>query len=196
MLEIYADADACPVKQEVSKGAKRHPVKEAFDSNSWMRIPDKIQKAGSLGFIQAPLDAAAARNQQENKAVKDSQLALVDCGEEVGSRLKFPVELEISHGHRAAAENSRPARPKTQRYGQPAQEFYDPAEPELRPRRWLVLGKHAEDLLHTVEREHASRHYAQQGISVVRKLFKPFHERLPVSCAFRRCNGALMVLLF
>ncbi len=38
MLEIFVDADACPVKQEVLKVAKRHALSVTFVSNSSMRI--------------------------------------------------------------------------------------------------------------------------------------------------------------
>lgn len=40
MLTIYVDADACPVKQEVLKVAKRYLVNVTFVANSTMRIPD------------------------------------------------------------------------------------------------------------------------------------------------------------
>ena len=37
MLEIYVDADACPVKDEVLKVALRHNLKCYFVSNIWLR---------------------------------------------------------------------------------------------------------------------------------------------------------------
>ncbi len=40
MLKIFVDADACPVKQEVLKVAKRCQVKVTFVANAAMRIPD------------------------------------------------------------------------------------------------------------------------------------------------------------
>ena len=40
MLEIYVDADACPVKQEVIKVARRYNLTVTFVANSQMRIPD------------------------------------------------------------------------------------------------------------------------------------------------------------
>ena len=39
MLDIYVDADACPVKQEVCKVALRYQLRVYFVSNSWMRLP-------------------------------------------------------------------------------------------------------------------------------------------------------------
>ena len=37
--EIYVDADACPVKDEVMRVAERHRLKVHMVSNSWMRLP-------------------------------------------------------------------------------------------------------------------------------------------------------------
>jgi uncharacterized protein len=40
LLDIYVDADACPVKQEIYRVAKRYGLKVILVSNSWMRIPE------------------------------------------------------------------------------------------------------------------------------------------------------------
>jgi uncharacterized protein YaiI (UPF0178 family) len=40
MTTIYVDADACPVKEEVYKVAKRLGVRVVVVANSWMRVPD------------------------------------------------------------------------------------------------------------------------------------------------------------
>ncbi|MCK4505612.1 MAG: YaiI/YqxD family protein [Candidatus Aegiribacteria sp.] len=40
MLDIFVDADACPVKQEIFRVAKRYGLKVILVSNSWMRIPE------------------------------------------------------------------------------------------------------------------------------------------------------------
>jgi uncharacterized protein YaiI (UPF0178 family) len=37
-LEIYVDADACPVKDEVLRVAERHDLEVHIVSNSWMRM--------------------------------------------------------------------------------------------------------------------------------------------------------------
>lgn len=41
MLHIFVDADACPVKQEVYRVAKRYGLEVTLVSNSWMRVPDE-----------------------------------------------------------------------------------------------------------------------------------------------------------
>jgi uncharacterized protein YaiI (UPF0178 family) len=40
MLDILVDADACPVKQEVYRVAKRYGLTVVLVANSWMRTPD------------------------------------------------------------------------------------------------------------------------------------------------------------
>lgn len=39
MLDIFVDADACPVKEEIYRVAKRHGLNVILVSNSWMRTP-------------------------------------------------------------------------------------------------------------------------------------------------------------
>lgn len=39
-MEIFVDADACPVKDEALRVAERHRLAISFVSNSWMRLPD------------------------------------------------------------------------------------------------------------------------------------------------------------
>lgn len=41
MLDIYVDADACPVKEETYRVAKRYDLKVFLVSNSWMRSPSE-----------------------------------------------------------------------------------------------------------------------------------------------------------
>ena len=39
-IEIYVDADACPVKDEIVRVAERHGLVMHVVANSWMRLPD------------------------------------------------------------------------------------------------------------------------------------------------------------
>ncbi len=39
MLEIYIDADGCPVKQEVYRVAARHRLRVSIVANAWMQTP-------------------------------------------------------------------------------------------------------------------------------------------------------------
>ena len=40
MLDLYIDADACPVKDEVYRVAGRYGLKTFVVANGWMRVPD------------------------------------------------------------------------------------------------------------------------------------------------------------
>jgi uncharacterized protein len=40
VLEIYVDADGCPVKDEVYRVASRYGLKVWVVANSWLRVPD------------------------------------------------------------------------------------------------------------------------------------------------------------
>ena len=39
LLNVFVDADACPVKQEVYRVAARHHIHVTLVANSWMRVP-------------------------------------------------------------------------------------------------------------------------------------------------------------
>jgi len=39
LLDIFVDADACPVKKEVYRVAKRYGLEVTLVANSWMRVP-------------------------------------------------------------------------------------------------------------------------------------------------------------
>jgi uncharacterized protein YaiI (UPF0178 family) len=41
VLHIFVDADACPVKQEVYRVAKRCGLEVTLVANSWMRVPEE-----------------------------------------------------------------------------------------------------------------------------------------------------------
>ncbi|MGD9899960.1 MAG: YaiI/YqxD family protein [Calditrichaceae bacterium] len=56
MLHIFVDADACPVKQEVYRVAKRYDLKVTLVTNTWMRVPNEPWLA--LELVGDGLDAA------------------------------------------------------------------------------------------------------------------------------------------
>ena len=56
MLNIFVDADACPVKQEVYRVASRYGLTVTLVANSWMRIPQ--EKRITLKIVGDQLDAA------------------------------------------------------------------------------------------------------------------------------------------
>ena len=56
MLHIYVDADACPVKQEVYRVAKRYQLDVTLVANAWMRTPD--DERIRLEVVEDSFDAA------------------------------------------------------------------------------------------------------------------------------------------
>lgn len=56
MLHIYVDADACPVKQEVYRVARRYGLEVTLVANSWMRVPEEPWLA--LEVVGEGFDAA------------------------------------------------------------------------------------------------------------------------------------------
>lgn len=56
MLDIYIDADGCPVKQEVYRVAARYDLKVMVVANSWMRVPN--DDGVELVRVEGDFDAA------------------------------------------------------------------------------------------------------------------------------------------
>lgn len=53
---IFVDSDACPVKPEVIRVAKRYGLSVTFVSNSWMRLPEEW--GAKLVVVEGNFDAA------------------------------------------------------------------------------------------------------------------------------------------
>ena len=58
MTDIYVDADACPVKDEVYRVAQRYGLRVVMVSNAWLRTPN--EEWLELVVVGAELDAADA----------------------------------------------------------------------------------------------------------------------------------------
>ena len=56
MTTIYVDSDACPVKPEIVRVAKRYRLAVIFVSNSWMRLPEEW--GAKLVVVEGQFDAA------------------------------------------------------------------------------------------------------------------------------------------
>jgi len=56
LLQIYVDADACPVKQEVYRVARRYQLDVTLVANAWMRTPD--DPGITLEVVEDSFDAA------------------------------------------------------------------------------------------------------------------------------------------
>ncbi len=56
MIAIYVDSDACPVKPEVMRVAKRYGLAVTFVSNTWMRLPEDW--GAKMIVVEGQFDAA------------------------------------------------------------------------------------------------------------------------------------------
>jgi len=56
LLHIYIDADACPVKEEVYRVARRYRLAVTLVANTWMRVPN--EKRIRLEVVADGFDAA------------------------------------------------------------------------------------------------------------------------------------------
>ena len=56
MPTIFIDADACPVKDEVYRVARRHDVHVTLVADAWMRVPD--EEGIELVVVKGDFDAA------------------------------------------------------------------------------------------------------------------------------------------
>jgi uncharacterized protein YaiI (UPF0178 family) len=95
MLEIYVDADGCPVKDEVYRVADRYGLRVWVVANGWLRVPDS--PLVSLVAVSEGLDRAddwiAERIAQGDIAVTADVPLAARC---------------VKRGARAIAPNGRP----------------------------------------------------------------------------------------
>lgn len=71
MLEVYIDADACPVKQEVYRVAQRYGLSVTIVSNSRMHVPDEqwLRQVVVKGHLDAADDWIAEHVQEDDLVV-------------------------------------------------------------------------------------------------------------------------------
>lgn len=91
MLDIYVDADGCPVKEEVYRVAARYGLKVILVANAWMRVPyeDKVE----LVVVGDELDAAddwIAEHVQPDDVVITADVPLAHRCVQVGARVLSP----------------------------------------------------------------------------------------------------------
>jgi uncharacterized protein YaiI (UPF0178 family) len=82
------DADACPVKQEVYRVAKRYGLRVILVANSWMRVPEEPWL--ELVVVDGRFDAAdhwIVENVQENDVVVSADIPLAARCLEKGARV-------------------------------------------------------------------------------------------------------------
>lgn len=92
MLNIFVDADACPVKQEVYKVASRHRLNVTLVTNSWMRVPN--DRWISLEVVSEGFDAAddwIVEHVQRNDIVVTADILLASRCLKEGARVIGPT---------------------------------------------------------------------------------------------------------
>jgi uncharacterized protein YaiI (UPF0178 family) len=101
LLEIYVDADACPVKQEVCRVAKRYRLNVTFISNSPMRIPD--QEVAKLVVVEGRFDAVITGSSSmfQNDIVVTGDIPLAYRCVKSGAQVLGPTGRVFRRQHRA-----------------------------------------------------------------------------------------------
>ena len=91
MLHIFIDADACPVKQEVYRVAKRYRLDVTLVANSWMRTPN--EKWIGLEVVSDRFDAVddwISQNVQPKDIVITADIVLASRCVKEGARVLGP----------------------------------------------------------------------------------------------------------
>ena len=92
MLNIFVDADGCPVKQEVYRVAKRYGLKVTWVSNSRMRTPQEDWL--EIVVVDGQLDAAddwIVEHVSENDIVISGDIRLASRCLEKGAQVVAPT---------------------------------------------------------------------------------------------------------
>lgn len=91
MTAIFVDADACPVKEEVYRVARRYGLSVVLVSNTWLRAPN--EEWLELVVVGAELDAADAwivEHVTEEDIVVSADIPLAALCLEKGARVLGP----------------------------------------------------------------------------------------------------------
>lgn len=109
MIEIYIDADACPVKNEVIKVCERHQLKINIASNSWLRLGEIGTETNQVVLAKTP-DAAddwIAGNIKPNDIVITSDIPLASRCLKAGANALRPNGSEFTEDNIGTALASR-----------------------------------------------------------------------------------------
>jgi hypothetical protein len=94
MINIFVDADACPVKQETGRVAKRHGLRVTLVTNSRMRIPQESHI--ELVVVEGQFDSAddwIVEHVAKNDIVVSTDIPLAARCLEKGARVLAPTGL-------------------------------------------------------------------------------------------------------
>lgn len=99
-MEIFVDADACPVKDEAVKVAERHGLVIHFVANAWMRLPDSalVRRAIVDGGADAADNWIAERIGPSDVAVT-ADIPLASRCLKAGARVVGPTGKPFTEGN-------------------------------------------------------------------------------------------------
>jgi uncharacterized protein YaiI (UPF0178 family) len=92
LLNIYVDADACPVKKEIYRVANRYNLDVVLVANSWMRVPNEQWIV--LKVVEDKIDAAddwIVEHVLSDDIVVTADIPLADRCLKKGSRVLGPT---------------------------------------------------------------------------------------------------------
>jgi len=110
LLDIYVDADGCPVKDEVYRVAARYDLRVFLVANTWMRVPQEEEQV-ELVVVGDELDAAddwIVEHVQPDDVVVTADVPLASRCVKAGARVLSPrgrVFDEASVGGALAARD-------------------------------------------------------------------------------------------
>jgi uncharacterized protein len=92
MVSIFVDADACPVKREISRVAKRHGLRVTLVTNARMRVPPESHL--ELIIVDGQFDSAddwIVEHVAQNDIVVSADIPLASRCLEKGARVLAPT---------------------------------------------------------------------------------------------------------
>jgi uncharacterized protein len=148
VLEVYVDADACPVKEEVYRVARRYGIKVFVVANAPIRVPsdDLIE----LVVVRGGFDAADDRIVEDASAgdiVITSDIPLADRCIRSGARVLSPKGVEFTEDAIGNALATRALLDMLRQSG----EFGGGPAPFVKADRSRFLAK-LDELIHAVRR--------------------------------------------
>jgi uncharacterized protein YaiI (UPF0178 family) len=110
MLDIYVDADGCPVKDEIYRVAARYALQVFLVANAWMRVPEEEERVERV-VVGDELDAAddwIAEHVRPDDVVVTADVPLASRCVKAGARVLSPrgrIFDEVSVGGALAARD-------------------------------------------------------------------------------------------
>jgi uncharacterized protein len=98
LSRVYVDADACPVKDETYRVARRHRLPVTLVSNSWMRTP--LKDGIELVVVEGGLDVAddwIAERAGAGDVVITADIPLASRSLEKGAQVLSPTGRLFTH---------------------------------------------------------------------------------------------------